>query len=127
MGISDLLVRIKNGYMARRMSIEAPYSTFGAAVLDKLKALGYIDSYEVLGSAVKTMRVDLSYDDHMNPKFTDIQLVSKPGRRIYVAARELKPVMSGFGYSILSTPKGIMTNIEARREKTGGELLFKIW
>ncbi|MCX7996342.1 MAG: 30S ribosomal protein S8 [Patescibacteria group bacterium] len=121
------MIRIKNGYMARRSTVDAPYSSFGAAVLDKLKTIGFLEGYEITGETIKTITIKLSYDEDMNPAFTDLELVSKPGQRIYVAVDDLKPVLSGFGYSILSTPKGIMTNVEARRARTGGELLFKIW
>ncbi len=123
--ISDLVIRIKNGYMADKFRISSPYSKFREQVLKKLAALGYVQSYSVSGDVKKTITIELVADD--SARFTDVQPVSTPGQRMYVAADDLKPVMSGLGYAILSTPKGIMTNIEAKKAHTGGELLFRIW
>jgi small subunit ribosomal protein S8 len=80
----------------------------------------------VSGEIKKEIIIDLLYKDK-NPALTDIKIYSKPGRRYYVSYRHLKPVLNGLGYSILSTPKGILTNIEAKKLKVGGELLFEIW
>lgn len=123
--IIDLIIRIKNGYLAGRESINTPYSKFREAVLIKLKKLNYIDDFKVVGNGIKKITIMLSTDD--SKRFTDVKPVSKPGQRIYVAVNDLKPVMSGLGYAIISTPKGIKTNIEAKREQIGGELLFYIW
>jgi len=125
-GIIDLLVRIKNGYMNRRDSIESPYSSFREAMLNKLKELGYISGFAVEGEIIKKITIDLVYRER-EPALTDVVVVSKPGKRIYIPYRKLKPVLNNYGYAILSTPKGIKTNKEAVREKLGGELLFNIW
>lgn len=124
--VVDLIIRIKNGYMAKREKIEAPYTKFSEEVLKKLKTLGYVADYKVEGEAIKTMVIDLAYNKE-ETKFTDVAVFSKPGRRYYISYRDLKPVVSGFGYSILSTPQGIMTDKEAKLKKLGGELLFNIW
>jgi small subunit ribosomal protein S8 len=124
--IIDLMIRIKNGYMAGREKIVAKHSRFSVSVLEKLKKLGYIADFTIEGDIVKEITVELKYDDTV-PDFTDVKIISKPGQRIYIGVNEAKPVMSGFGYSILSTPKGILTNIEAKKQNTGGELLFNIW
>jgi small subunit ribosomal protein S8 len=124
--IIDLMIRIKNGYMAGREKIVAKHSRFSVSVLEKLKKLGYIADFTIEGDIVKEITVELKYDDTV-PAFTDVKIISKPGQRIYIGVNEAKPVMSGFGYSILSTPKGILTNIEAKKQNTGGELLFNIW
>ena len=78
------------------------------------------------GNIVKTIEVELIYTKGV-PALTDVKLVSKPGKREYVSYKDLKSVMNGMGVSFLSTPKGILTNREARKEKLGGELLFMIW
>lgn len=123
----DLIIRIKNGYIANRESIEAPYSKLKEEVLKKLKALKFIGDYKIeKNGAFRKFVIELSYEGGM-PAISDVKIYSKPGRRWYVAAKKIKPVFGGLGASILSTPKGIMTNKEAKKEKTGGELLFEVW
>ncbi len=112
--------------MADKETIESPYSNFKETILVKLKSLKYIKDYTIEGKTKKTITIILAYEDGKT-KFTDLTVISKPGQRVYVSYKDLKPVVSGFGYSILSTPNGIMTNIEARKNKVGGELLFNIW
>ena len=121
--VIDLIIRIKNGYMARRENIEASYSHFNEEVLKKLMQLGFIKDFQV---KERKIQVELLYKDK-NPAITDVQIFSKPGRRFYVSYKDLKLVMGGLGYSILSTSKGILSNKEVRRIKIGGELLFSIW
>lgn len=122
----DLIIRIKNGYMAKREEVESTYSVFREELLKKLKELGFIKEYKVEGEKIKKIVITLSYKDGVEA-LTDVQIYSKPGRRYYVSYRDLKSVLGGFGFSILSTPKGIMTNKEAHKLKIGGELLFSIW
>lgn len=124
--IIDLIVRIKNGYAARREIISSPYSSFREDILKKLVSLGYVKDYTVTGETVKSIDIELSYDGGM-PAVTDVRLYSKPGRRWYTGFKKLKPVLGGLGVGILSTPQGIMTNKEARQKNVGGELLFEIW
>lgn len=125
--IVDLIIRIKNGYMSGRERIESPYSRFREDVLSKLKRLKYISDYTVTGDKVKHVSIELSYDEELQPAVNDVKIISKPGQRMYTAAKDLKPVLSGMGYAILSTPDGILTNIEAKKNNVGGELLFYIW
>lgn len=124
-GVIDLIVRIKNGYQARRDTITTPGSRFKTEVLKKMQQLGYIESYEKVDD-INYVTIHLKYHSG-NPALTGVRLYSKPGRRWYVAAHDLKPVLSGIGHSLLSTSKGIKTNSEARREQVGGELLFDLW
>lgn len=124
--VIDLIIRIKNAYMTKNDSLVSPHSSYREAVLKKLKEIGYIEDYSVAGDVIKTISIQLKYDKGI-PAVTDVQIVSKPGKREYVSYTDLKSVMSGMGYSILSTPKGIMTHKEARKSKLGGELLFLIW
>ncbi len=112
--------------MARKETIVSSYSRFKEEILAKLKKLGFIKEYKVEGDKVKKISVDLLYEKNL-PAVTDVKIFSKPGQRHYVQYKNLKPVLGGFGYAILSTPKGIKTNKEAKKEKTGGELLFNIW
>lgn len=124
--IIDLIIRIKNAYMTKNESLVSPHSSYREAVVKKLKEIGYIGDYSVDGDVIKTISIQLKYDKGM-PAVTDVQIVSKPGKREYVSYNDLKSVMSGMGYSVLSTPKGIMTHKEAKKNKLGGELLFLIW
>ena len=112
--------------MSKKEIIFSPHSKFKEEVLKKLKDLGYVAEFKVSGDKIKNIEIKLSYKKN-ETIFTDVEIFSKPGRRFYVSYKDLKPVMSGYGYSILSTPAGILTNKEARMKKMGGELLFKIW
>ncbi len=122
----DLIIRIKNGYLAKKETINLSYTRFGEDVVKKLKGLHFIKDYRITGSDIKAIEVDLMYDKG-EPAINDVAIYSKPGRRYYVSYRHLKPVLSGFGVSIISTSKGILTNKEARQAKLGGELLFNLW
>lgn len=122
----DLIIRIKNGYLAKKEQVMSPYSKFKEIILKKLKELKFIEDYKIIGEAKKEIKIMLLYKDNL-PVLTDVKIFSKPGRRYYVSYKELKPVLGGFGYSILSTPKGILTDKEAKKLKVGGELLFNIW
>lgn len=124
--ITDLIIRVKNGYMSGRDSIESPYSKYREEVLKKLVSLGYIKEYSVSGETIKTMKIILSYKDGV-PALTEVKIFSTPGRRWYISTKEIKPVLGGMGYSLLSTPQGILTHIEAKKLNVGGELLFNIW
>ncbi len=125
--IIDLTIRIKNGYQAKKDSIESPFSLFREQVIKKLMQIGYVKSYTVTGDIVKKMKIDLIYDEASAPAVTQVKLFSKPGRRWYVTSKQLKPVLGGMGYSIVSTSQGIMTHVEAKKKHLGGELLFSIW
>ena len=124
--IIDLIIRIKNGYMAKKETIESPCSKYKVAVLNKLVSLKFIKGYEVKGEIKKSMTIDLAYEED-RPAISDVKIYSKPGMRLYISYKNLKPVLSGFGYSILSTSRGIMTDREAKKTKLGGELLFSFW
>jgi len=122
----DLIIRIKNGYMSKREQIIASYSRFNEDILKVLKKSGYIKDFKTEGDVVKKITIELLYKDE-SPAVTGIKLVSKLGQRTYISYRKLQSVVGGMGYSILSTPKGVLTNLQAKKEKVGGELLFQIW
>lgn len=127
--VADLIIRIKNGYLARREWIDSPFSRFREEIVKKLKQLGYVADYKVLSSKespLKTIQISLAYSSK-RVSFTDVKIVSTPGRRVYVGVDEIKAVKGGLGHSFISTPKGVKSNVEARKENTGGELLFYIW
>jgi len=122
----DLMIRIKNGYMVRRLSVDCLYSRFSQALLDKLQQLGYIQSYSLGKDSKKTITVELRYNNG-RPALTDVKIFSKPGQRRYLTKKKLKPVLNNLGHAILSSSLGIVTNHEARKKHVGGEILFEIW
>lgn len=125
--IADIAIRIKNGYMAGKPVIAATYSKLNVTILEILKKEKFIADYRILEDGVKkTMQIELRYTD-LQPAVSEVALVSKPGRRMYSRAKYIRPVLGGLGISLLSTPKGVMTDRDARKLKVGGEVLFKIW
>lgn len=123
----DLLPRIKNAGMARKETLLAPYSNLDLAIGQVLVKVGYLKSAEkrVIGKK-NYLEIGLRYSKK-KPVMTDFRLFSKPSRHSYSGYRELRPVRQHYGLAILSTPRGIMTNKEAKKEKVGGEYLFEIW
>jgi len=121
--ISDLIVRIKNASNARKESVVLPYSKLKSNILDVLLKDGFIKSFGKKGKkVVKFIEVGL-----LENKIHDVKRISKPSKRIYQKAQDIRSVRNGYGRLILSTPKGIMTDKQARMEKVGGEALFQIW
>jgi len=121
----DLIIRIKNAYLAGKEKVEVLRSNFNLNILKKLKELKYIKDYFEKEDG-KKIEVELLYKNNQ-PALNDVKIHSKMGRRIYRGYRKLKPVLNGLGFSIISTSKGILTNVEAKKLKVGGELLFDIW
>jgi len=124
--IANMLVAIKNAGTVNKTSLTVPSSKMKIAILELLKKEGYIKTYKVEGDVKPTIEIVLEYRDK-TPRITDIKRISKPSKRIYTGVKEISPVKYGFGIAVLSTPKGIMTEKEARKEMVGGEVLFKIW
>lgn len=125
--IADLIVRIKNASDAEKDSVTVSYSKIKAAILEVLEKEGFVKSVAKRGKKIhKSIEVGLVYDQY-GPRVKGVERVSKLSRRLYSGAADLKPLKQGHGMVILTTPKGIMTDREARKQKIGGELLFKIW
>lgn len=125
--IADLLTRIRNAGAARHKEVEVPYSKMKWAICQILKDQGYIDDFEKLENNVQgTIKIKLKYYNRL-PVIRDIKRVSKPGRRIYLGAKEIPRVKNGLGIAVLSTSRGIMTDKMARKLNIGGELLFTVW
>lgn len=124
--IIDLIIRIKNAYQSGREETESPYSIFREEVVKKLIQMKYVKGYKVTGDKKKTMTIELLYSE-LQPAVTGVKIFSRPGRRWYVSVTNIKPVLGGLGYSVISTPKGVLTHIEAKKNRVGGELLFSIW
>lgn len=125
--IADMLIRIKNAGTAGKTVTEMPYSKLKEAIAVVLFKKGYIASYEKKGKKVqKTLEVGIIYDGK-KPRIAGVSRMSKPSRRLYMKAEEIKKIKNGYGLLVMSTPKGIMTGDEARKALVGGEALFKIW
>jgi small subunit ribosomal protein S8 len=126
--IGDFLTILRNGTRAAKEVVKTNHSNTREGILRILKSKGFINDYQILvaPNGVKQIEVSLRYVDGV-PSLRDIQRVSKPGRRAYTAASEIPAVLGGIGYSILSTPKGILNDRDARRENVGGEVLCKVW
>lgn len=126
--IGDFIVRLKNGGAVKKASVSIPYSAFKAAIAEKLKDAGYVKGVEKRGKKVKkTLEVTLKYTEEGKHVINGVKRISKPGRRMYASVLDIHPVRYGHGALILSTPKGILTDKEARKERVGGETLFEIW
>ncbi len=122
--ISDMLTRIRNAQSAGHKAVAIPLSKIKLEIAKILKREKYIDDYKKLGKGnKKILEVDLKYPRAIR----EIKRVSKPGQRFYVKADKIKQFKSGYGVSIISTPKGLMTNKEAKKSGLGGEILFEIW
>ncbi len=125
--IADLLTRIRNAVMVGKNEILVPTSKLKVGVVEVLTKNGYIAGYEVVeGSPRGVLKVVIN-EPGTNAKINEIAKVSKPGRRVYVAADDLPTVKSGRGMVIVSTSKGLMTGREAKKNRLGGEILVKVW
>lgn len=126
--ISDLITRIKNAGNVGKESLEMPHSNLKASVAEALSKAGFLGEISKEGKGVKkTLIIELLYKNNGSPRIIDLKRVSKPGRRLYKSVKHIFPVRYGKGAAIFSTPKGILTDTEARKERVGGEELFKIW
>lgn len=126
--IADLLTRILNGYRARLPRVNVPHSRMKTGVCVILRDEGFVREFseEVIGGHKKLV-VQLAYDSRQRPGMLGARRISRPGRRMYGGAEDLKKVRGGLGISILSTSKGILRDEEARRQRVGGELLCEVW
>ena len=125
--LGDLLTRIRNGQRARKDSVLSPASKLRTRVLDVLQREGYIRGYseEDMGP-VKGVRIELKYFEGQ-PAIKHVARVSKPGRRIYSGSQSLPRVMNGLGITIVSTPRGVLSDAEAREQNVGGEVLAEVF
>jgi small subunit ribosomal protein S8 len=126
--LGDMLTRIRNAQRARHSSCLAPASKLRANVLDVLKREGFIRGFEAheLRPGVAQLRIELKYNEG-EPVIKEITRVSKPGRRVYSMIKEMPRVYAGLGISILSTPRGVMSDAEARAANVGGEVLCRVF
>ncbi len=122
--IADLLTVIRNGVLANKATVSVPWSQVKQGIAQVLKDEGYLSRIDVLDTKpAKTLQVVLKYADTGEPVIHDITRVSTPGRRLYAGRKELKPIIRGFGVSIVSTSQGILSDRACRQRKLGGEVL----
>jgi small subunit ribosomal protein S8 len=125
--LGDMLTRIRNAQLRKRPSVATPASTLRARVLDVLQSEGYIRGYsEVAVNGKAEYQIELKYSEGQ-PVIREIERVSKPGRRVYSSVKSIPRVADGLGVSILSTPKGVMADHEARNQNVGGEVLCRVF
>ncbi|HKR20026.1 MAG TPA: 30S ribosomal protein S8 [Stellaceae bacterium] len=126
--LGDLLARIRNAQQARKATVQSPASKIRANVLEVLQREGYIRGYsrEEVRPGVAELTIELKYVDG-EPVIREITRISKPGRRVYSRISDLPRVYNGLGISILSTPKGVMSDNEARAANLGGEVLCRVF
>jgi small subunit ribosomal protein S8 len=126
--IADMLTRIRNAVRVERPHVELPVSKLKRGVADVLKREGYIwDWTEEESKPANQLRLDLKYGPNGERVIQKIRKVSKPGRRVYSRAADLRPVLNGLGISIVSTSRGVISDREARQRKLGGEVLCELW
>jgi small subunit ribosomal protein S8 len=123
-----MLIRIKNGSRAKKETVLIPYSQLRFSIAEILLREGYLSSVtKRLRKTSRLLEVGLMYEGNGAPRVTDVERVSKSSKRVYIGVREVRRVKYGHGVMVLSTPKGLLTGDEARKEHVGGEVMFKIW
>jgi len=125
--IADFLTRIRNALFLKKKKAEAPYSKIKLAIAKILKEKELIQDFKIREeNDKKTIVLTLKYEVNGEPLIENLVRVSKPGRRVYMGYKDFKPLKGGFGFRIVSTSRGIMTDIEAKRRKLGGEVICEI-
>ena len=127
--IADMLTRVRNASRARLDKVDMPGSRLKERIAQVLKDEGFIKSFRTIseGGGKSTLRIFLKYTEENEAVISGLRRVSRPGLRVYVGTDEIPKVMSGLGVSILSTPKGVLTDRAARKANVGGELLCTVW
>ena len=126
--IADMLTRIRNAVRVERPHVQMPLSKVKKGLAEVLKREGYIwDWEEVQAEPASQLRIYLKYGPNGEKVIRHIKRVSKPGRRVYSRATELRPILNGLGISIISTSRGVVSDREARQRKLGGEVLCELW
>ena len=124
--IANMLIAIKNAGLVKKTTVTIPSSKMKVAILELLKQEGYIKTYHVTGDIKSTVEIVLEYKKDA-PRVQGVTRVSKQSKRVYTGVKDITSVKYGHGMAVLSTPKGILSDKQARKELVGGELLFTIW
>ena len=124
--IANMLIAIKNGGLVNKATVTLPSSKMKVAILELLKNEGYIKTYKVEGDVKPTVEVVLAYIKG-TPRINGVARVSKQSKRVYTGVKDITSFKYGHGMTVFSTPKGILSDKQARKEMVGGEILFTIW
>ncbi len=125
--ISDMLTRIRNALAARKGELVMPYSKFKHGLANVLLQEGFISGVNELPGRVKALQLNLKYDQSGTPVITGIKRVSTPGQRIYLPVTKIPRTNGGFGVTVVSTSRGLLTDKQARKDRVGGEVVCQIW
>ena len=126
--IGDMLARIRNAQMRSFVKIEMPASTFKGKILEILKKEGFILNYSLDKTNERKIKFSINLKYNLgSPVINNIERISRPGRRFYSSAESIPKIQNGLGIAIISTPKGVMTDVEARKAKVGGEIICKVF
>jgi len=131
--ITDMINRIKNAQAVYHQTVEVPFSELKHEIAKILEAEGFIKKVEKKGKIPKkVMEIALKYSKSeagklMTPAITGVRRISKPGQKLYFSCKDIKRVREGYGISIISTSKGLLTNKEAKKQKVGGEIICEVW
>lgn len=126
--ISDLLTRLRNAHLAKHDRLDMPASKLKSELCRVLKEAGFLEDFRVIEAVPQgTLRIYLRYSDTGTPAIQHLRRISKPGRRVYRKAEDLRPVRNGLGVGIVSTSQGVLTDAQARQRRVGGEVLCEIW
>ena len=125
--IGDFITRIRNAYLVRHDELLVPHSKMKRAIAEIMVTEGYLDGVEVVGKAPKlSLKLKLRYIKD-KPAITGIKRVSKPGRRLYASVKDIPKTLGGYGITIVSTSKGLLTDKQAKKSSVGGELICQVW
>ena len=126
--IGDFIIRIKNASQVGKESISVPFSKMKLSIAELLSSKGYVGTVAKKNKGnAKLLSVELLYNGDGSPKVSDVRRISKPSRRLYESAKNISRFRRGFGMSVFSTPRGVMADVDAKKENVGGEILFNIW
>ncbi len=126
--IGDFIIRLKNSSAVGKETVSIPFSKMKLSIAIALKKNNYIGEIAETGEGVtRQLTITQLYDETGKPKIHDVKRISKPGRRMYTGVSKIHPIKYGRGLLVLTTPRGIMTDADARRDRVGGEILFSVW
>lgn len=126
--VSDLLARIRNAHLAKHDRVDVPTSKLKAEICRIFKEEGFIRNFRLVDQQpISVLRIFLEYDESGSPAINHLRRISKPGRRVYRGAEDIRPVLNGRGLGVISTNQGLLSDRQARERRLGGEVLYEVW